>query len=61
MEKHLQNYPAVMSVGDVAEILGVTAATVRKLIEKKQLVGIRVGRLIRIPKDRLLDYLGKAA
>ena len=57
MEKLLEQYPAVLSVGEAAEILGVTATTVRKLINKKQLIAVRVGRLIRIPKDRLMEFL----
>lgn len=57
MEHYLENYPAVLNVEDVAGILGVTSKTVRKLIAQKQIVSVRVGRLIRIPKDRLIDYL----
>lgn len=60
MEKYLESYPAVLSVPEVAEILGVTSGTVRKLIREKQLVAIKVGRLLRIPKDRLIDYFNAA-
>lgn len=60
MEKYLENYPAVLSVADVAKILGVAESTVRKMIKEKQLVAIKVGRLFRIPKDRLIDYFSMA-
>lgn len=61
MDKYLENYPPVLNVAQVAEILGVNKQTVRKLIDKRVLLGIRVGRAIRVPKDRLMDYLGKTA
>lgn len=57
MDKYLEKYPPVLNVSQVAEILGVTTQTVRRQIEKKLLVGIRVGNRIRVPKDRLVDYL----
>ena len=61
MEEYLKEYPPVLSVSQVAEILAVTSQTVRKLIKQNLLVGIRVGNRIRIPKDRLLDYLSRSA
>lgn len=57
IDKYLENYPAVLDVEDVAEILGVTGKTVRSLIKGGEMSGIKVGRLIRIPKDRLIEYL----
>lgn len=59
MEKLLEKYPPVLDVNDVAEILGVTGKTVRNLIKTGDISGIKVGRLIRIPKDRLIVYLEK--
>ncbi len=61
MDKYLEGYPPVLSVAQVAEILGVNKQTVRKLIDGRLLIAIRVGRVIRIPKDRLMDYLSKPA
>lgn len=57
MRKYLENYPLMLSVNEVAQILGVTDKTVRNLVKTKQLSGVKVGRLIRIPKDKLIDYL----
>lgn len=59
MEKYLENYPPVLSVDEVADILGVTGKTIRHLIKAGDLGSIKVGRLIRIPKDRLVEYLGR--
>ena len=57
MEKYLEQYPPVLSVDEVATILGVTSKTVRNLIKAGNITSIKVGRLIRIPKDRLIHYL----
>ena len=57
MEKFLENYPPVLRVDEVAAILGVTGKTVRHMANAGDIGSVRVGRLIRIPKDRLIDYL----
>ncbi len=57
MEKYLEKYPAVLNVAQVAEILGCCEKNVRKLVEHGDIVAIRIGRLIKIPKDRLIDFL----
>lgn len=57
MEKYLENYPPVLSVEEVAEILSITPKTVRNLIKSGEIKGIKVGRLVRIPKPRLIEYL----
>lgn len=57
MNDLLQNYPAALSISDVAEILNITPATVRRHIKNKDLPYIRIGRLVRIPKDSLIAYL----
>lgn len=57
MDELLKKYPAVLSISDVAEILNVTPATVRRHIKTNDLPHIKVGRLVRIPKDFLIDLL----
>ncbi len=57
MEKYLEEYPPVLSVNEVAHILGISAKTVRQLIKTGDINGIRVGKLIKVPKNRLIDYL----
>lgn len=61
MKKLLEKYPAVLDVATVAEILGVTPATVRRLIKAKVLPSVKVGRLTRITKDKLINYLEKGS
>lgn len=57
MDELLKEYPAALSISDVAEILNITPATVRRHIKNNDLPHIKVGRLVRIPKDSLIDYL----
>lgn len=57
MEKYLEEYPPVLSVNEVAHILGISAKTVRQLIKTGDINGIRVGKLIKVPRNRLIDYL----
>ena len=57
MDELLKKYPAVLSISDVAEILNITPATVRRHIKTNDLPHIKVGRLVRIPKDSLIGYL----
>lgn len=57
MEKYLDKYPPVLSTDEVAEVLGVTSKTVRVLINSGELKGIRVGKLYKVTKDVLLEYL----
>ena len=57
MENYLKEYPAVLTVKQVAEILGVCKASVLTLIHENTLHAIKVGRLYKIPKDQIIDYL----
>lgn len=54
---YLCNYPPVLNVAQTAEILGVGKQLVRNAIANKQLPAIKVGRVYRIPKTKLLNYL----
>ena len=59
MEEMLKEYPAILEVSDVADILHITPATVRRHIRTKDIPSIRIGNLTRIPKDRFIAYLEK--
>lgn len=57
MNEILAKYPAVLDVATVAEILGVTPATVRRLLKANAIPSVKVGRLTRVTKDKLINYL----
>lgn len=59
MSNLLNDYPAILNITDVAEILGVTPNTVRKLVKANSLHAVKVGKRYKITKNKLLAYLGE--
>ncbi len=53
----LRDYPDIMNIEQVSQILGVSTKTSYKLIKDGQLCCMKVGRTYRIPKVHLLTYL----
>ena len=49
--------PVVLDVPAVATILGCGDRTVRNLIATGALRSVRLGRLIRVPREALIDFL----
>lgn len=56
----LKDYPDVLTVPQVAEILGVCEKTVYRLIHDKALGSCHIGRIIKVPKVCVSDYLNGA-
>lgn len=56
----LKDYPDVLTVAQVAEILGVCEKTVYRLIHAKAIGYRRIGRIIKVPKVCVSDYLNGA-
>lgn len=52
--------PIASDVPTAARILDCDPQTIRNLINRGELRAIRVGRLIRIPRESLLDFLNGA-
>ena len=59
MNDYLKEYPAILNVSEVAEILGVTTNTVRKLIKNDNLHAVKVGKRFKVTKNKLFEYLGE--
>lgn len=57
MNELLKKYPVLLSISDVAEILSVKPATVRRHVKNNDIPHIKIGKLIRIPKDSLIACL----
>ena len=53
----LQEYPDVMNIDQVSEVLGVSTKAVYGLIKEGHLSVLKIGRTYRIPKIRLVAYL----
>lgn len=56
----LNDYPDVLTVAQVAEILGIGKNAAYCLIKNRSIGCRRVGRSIRIPKVCVIDYLNSA-
>jgi len=51
-----KDYPDILNVKQVSEILGVSSKTVYGLLRKGKLESLKVGRSFRIPKVHLMTY-----
>lgn len=53
----LEKYPDVLSVKMAAQYIGVSKDTVRKLCLNGEMEHVRVGRLYRITKQHIINFL----
>ena len=54
-----ENLPLVLHVKELAEILSISQNTAYALVRSGQIRSIRTGRIYRIPKDALIEYLNQ--
>ena len=59
----LKDYPDVMDIDQMSEVLGVSKKTGYKLLQTGAVTCLKIGRCYRIPKAHLIAYLqvGKEA
>ena len=55
----LHELPVTLRVEDLMPILGIGRNTAYELIRSGQIRSVRIGRQIRIPREALLELLGK--
>ena len=53
----LKEYPDVMDIAQMCEVLGISKKTGYKLLQSNVIANIKVGRTYRIPKMHLIAYL----
>ena len=53
----LREYPDIMSVEQVSEVLGISTKTCYKLLRAGRICCLKVGRSYRIPKAHLFTYM----
>ena len=51
-----RNYPDVVSVIQLQEMLGIGKNTAYTLLKNKTIRSIRIGRVHRIPKENIINY-----
>lgn len=54
-----ENLPLVLHVKELAEVLSISQNTAYALVRSGQIRSVRTGRIYRIPKDALIEYLSK--
>lgn len=54
----LDQIPLVLRVEDIAAILNIGRSAAYELLRSNQIASIRIGRVFRVPKHCLLEYLG---
>ena len=54
-----EHLPLVLHVKELAEVLSISQNTAYVLVRSGQIRSIRTGRIYRIPKDALIEYLNK--
>lgn len=53
----LKNYPDVMNIEQMCEVLGISTKTGYRLLKEGQIESLKVGRSYRITKVKILQYL----
>jgi len=56
--RYFTQYPDVLNVKQLSKILGVCEKTVLRLLIDQEMQSIKIGRIYRVPKLYLLQYLG---
>lgn len=51
----------VQTTETAAELLQISESSIRRLIESGDLRTVRIGRLVRIPTDQLIDWIAREA
>lgn len=53
----LENYDTILIPEECAEILRIGMNEIYKLLNQKQIIGYKVGKTWRIPKENLISYI----
>ena len=56
----LKNYKEILSVEDLCEILSIGKNTAYRLLKSGEIKAIRIGKVYKIPKEYLINYLKKS-
>jgi excisionase family DNA binding protein len=59
--KSAQTVERLLTVGQVAELLGTTERFPRRLIAERRVRFIRLGRHVRIPESAVAEFIGSGA
>lgn len=58
MKKRMfENYPDVVGVSELCEMLSISRKLAYRLLDRQEIRCVRLGRVFRIPKAAVIDYL----
>lgn len=58
MKKRMfESYPDVITVSELCEMLDISKKLAYRLLDSQEIRSVRVGRIFRIPKAAVIDYL----
>jgi len=57
MDKIFENYDDILEVEQAAEALHTSKASIYKLLRNNDLKSVKIGRIYKIPKKFLIEYL----
>ncbi len=58
MKKRMfESYPDVITVNELCEMLGISRKLAYRLLDRQEIRCVRLGRVFRIPKSAVIDYL----
>ena len=58
MKKRMfESYPDVVTVNELCEMLGIGKKLAYRILDSQDIRSVRVGRIYRIPKSAVIDYL----
>ncbi len=58
MKKRMfESYPDVVTVNELCEMLGISKKLAYRILDRQDIRSVRVGRIYRIPKSAVIDYL----
>ena len=57
--RSLDELPLALRVEDLMPILGIGRSTAYELVRSGQIRSIRIGRQLRVPRDAVVEFLGR--
>ena len=56
-KRTFESYPDVVTVNELCEMLGISKKLAYRILDSQDIRSVRVGRIYRIPKSAVIDYL----
>ena len=57
--KSYEEFPLMLSVPEIAAVLGISRAAAYELARSKDFPSLRIGTRIVVPKDRFIDWISR--